>query len=64
MQPPTEESQASGQLWKDPKVCSGDEVQCLGNEMCAGYTPGNTTNTAGGLSVTASWETRPRLHTG
>ena len=31
---------ASGRLWKDPKVCLGGELQCLGNEMCAGCTPG------------------------
>ena len=49
MQPPTEESQASGQLCKDPKVCFSDAVQRPGSEICAGYTPGNTTNSAGGL---------------
>ena len=64
MQPPNEESQASGQLWKDPNVCLGGAVQCLGNEMCSGYTPGNTTNSDGGLWVTKSWGTRPRLHSG
>ena len=53
MQPPTEESQASGQLWKDPKVC-----------FCAGDTQGNRKNSPRALWVTGSWGTRPRLHTG
>ena len=64
MEPPTEESQPSDQLWKDPKVCFSDVVQCLGSEICAGYTRGNTTNSGGGLFVTDSWGTRLRLHTG
>ena len=53
MQPQTEESQASGQLWNDPKVC-----------FCAGYTRGNTKNSPCALWVTDSSGTRPRLHTG
>ena len=64
MQPQTEESQASSQLWKDPKVCSGGALQCPGNQICASYTPGNTTNSDGGLWVTELSGTRPRLHTG
>ena len=32
LQPPTEKSQASGHLWKDPRECYGDAVQCRENK--------------------------------